>query len=388
MSTLTSRERVLMAINHEEPDRVPFIFGVDLTTGIMRRAYRELKNLLGVEAEEQYMYGSWRELGAARVDEEVLRALGADGRGVWDRKPRRVEIRNEQRAPGEPYLDAFGIGHVETGPEETFPAIYPLTDSTIEALDSFAWPNMNDMTRFTEVRERAASLAADGEYAVFAAPWLISPFERAFQLQGMDTFLFNMAANPDFAGALLGKLTSLYKQHLGNFLGELDGNADVIILADDLGTQESLLISPTMYRAMLKPHHADLIGFIKERSDLKVFFHSDGDIFDVIDDLVEIGVDILNPIQTSAGRMANLSELKQRYGKNLAFCGAVDTHHVLPDGTPEEVRQEVRRVIEALGPGGGYMVASVHSVMNHVPAQNVVAMAQAVKEYGQYPLGA
>jgi uroporphyrinogen decarboxylase len=386
MAELTSRERVLMTVNHEEPDRVPFIFGVDLTTGIMRGAYRDLKKLLGVEAEEQYMYGTWQELGAARVDEAVLRQLGSDGRGVWDRKPRPVEERNLQRKPGEPYVDDFNIGHIETGPGDTFPGIYPLTESTIETLDSFAWPDMNDMTRFSEVRDRAARLSEEGEYAVFASPWLISPFERALQLQGMDTFLLNMALKPDFAQAVLKKLTDLYKQHLINFLGELDGNADIIILADDLGTQESLLISPEMYREMLKPLHADLIELIKDQADIKVFFHSDGDIFDLIDDLVEIGIDILNPIQTSAGRMSNLPELKKRYGKNVAFCGAVDTHHVLPDGTPEEVQAEVRRVIHTLGPGGGYLVASVHSVMNGVPAENVLAMAQAVAEYGRYPL--
>jgi uroporphyrinogen decarboxylase len=141
-----------------------------------------------------------------------------------------------------------------------------------------------------------------------------------------------------------------------------------------------------MYREMLKPFHADLITFIKSHSKAKVFFHTDGDVFDLVDDFIEIGVDILNPIQTSAGKMANLAELKKRYGKNIVFCGAIDTHRILPHGTPQEVRQEVKRVIELLAPGGGYMVASVHTIMNDVPPENILAMVDAVEEFGHYPI--
>jgi len=133
---------------------------------------------------------------------------------------------------------------------------------------------------------------------------------------------------------------------------------------------------------------ADLIAFTKERTDAKVFFHTDGDVFDLIEDLIEIGVDILNPIQTSAGRMSDLDRLKSRYGNRIVFCGAIDTHHILPKGSPEEVQQEVRRVIQALGPGGGYMLASVHTIMNDVPAENVLAMCDAVEKFGVYPMKA
>lgn len=137
---------------------------------------------------------------------------------------------------------------------------------------------------------------------------------------------------------------------------------------------------------MLKPLHAELIQTIREHTKAKVFFHTDGDVFDLIDDFIEIGVDILNPIQTSAGKMSDLEGLKQRYGKSLVFCGAIDTQHVLPHGSPDEVRQEVHRVINLLGEDGGYMVASVHTIMNEVPAENVLAMVDAVEEFGAYPL--
>ncbi|HJL70832.1 MAG TPA: uroporphyrinogen decarboxylase family protein, partial [Anaerolineales bacterium] len=146
------------------------------------------------------------------------------------------------------------------------------------------------------------------------------------------------------------------------------------------------MVSPKMYREILKPIHADLISFIKERTKAKVFFHTDGDVVPIIDDFIEIGVDILNPIQTSAGKMSDLPALKKRFGRNIVFCGGIDTHQVLPHGTTEEVRQEVRRVMEILGPGGGLMIASVHTIMDDVPPENVLAMVDAVEEYGHYPL--
>jgi uroporphyrinogen decarboxylase len=178
---------------------------------------------------------------------------------------------------------------------------------------------------------------------------------------------------------------------MGHFLAALGSNVDIIKIGDDLGTQESLLLSPAMYRRILKPIQADdirFIRFIRERTSARVFFHTDGDVFPLIDDFVEMGIDILNPIQTSAGTMSNLEELKARWGDRLTFCGAIDTQRILPTGTPDEVRAEVRRVIEILGPGGRYMVSSVHTVMNDVPAANVLAMVDAALEFGTYPISA
>jgi len=170
------------------------------------------------------------------------------------------------------------------------------------------------------------------------------------------------------------------------FLAELGDNVDIIKIGDDLGTQESLLMSPKMYREILKPIHADYIDFIKQRTKAKILFHTDGDVVPLIPDFIEMGIDILNPIQTSAGKMSDLASLKKEFGKNMIFCGGIDTHRVLPGGTQDEVRQEVKRVIEVLGEGGGYMVASVHTIMNDVPPENVLAMVDAVEEFGRYPL--
>jgi uroporphyrinogen decarboxylase len=205
-------------------------------------------------------------------------------------------------------------------------------------------------------------------------------------MQGMDRFLLNLALRPDYAEALLWKNLSYCKILMGHFLEELGENVDMIKIGDDLGTQDSLLMSPEMYRRILKPIHAEFITFIKERTRAKVFFHTDGDVLPLIDDFIEIGVEVLNPIQTSAGRMADLGELKKRWGGKIIFCGGIDTHRILPHGTPQEVRQEVRRVISLLAPGGGYMAAAVHTIMDDVPPENILAMVDAVLEFGKYPL--
>jgi uroporphyrinogen decarboxylase len=307
---------------------------------------------------------------------------------VLDRFPKEVQERNRTRDPHAPCIDDWGIGQTEIEPGVWFPGYHPLADATtIEELENYPdWPKMDDPYRVAQAAEDAKRLAQQNEYAILATPWLMFPFERAFGLQGMDKFLMNMAMYPDFAEAMLKKNLEFCIQHMGHFLDAVGDNIDMIKIGDDLGSQDRLMISPRMYRKLLKPIHAELIRFIKSKTKAKVFFHTDGDVFDLIGDFIEIGVDVLNPIQTSAGKMADLEGLKREYGKDLVFCGAVDTQHILPHGTPEEVRQEMKRVIDILGRDGGYMVASVHTIMNEVPAENILAMVDATLEFGTYPL--
>jgi uroporphyrinogen decarboxylase len=370
---------VLCALQHEEPDRVPIVLGASNATGMRMGAYRRLREHLGLEREDRYLY-DWPELGTASIDEEVLLRLGSDVRGVLDAHPDELLTRNRQREPGTPFFDAWGIGQVEIRPGEWLPGIHPLADAkSIADIDGYAgWPDPSDHSRVSQVREQAEALTRDGTFAILATPWLLFPLERAFALQGMDRFLLNLASNPDFAEALLHKIAEVCKALMAPFLLELGEHVDMIKIGDDLGTQTSLLMSPEMYRRLVKPIHADYIEFIKQRTRAKVFFHTDGDVFDLVEDFIQIGVDILHPIQTSAGKMSDLRALKSTYGEEVVFCGAIDTHRILPHGSPDEVTEEVRRVIEFLGPGGGYMLAAVHTIMDEVPPENILAMVDAV----------
>ena len=384
--TMTSRERVQAVLNYEVPDRVPIILGVSNATGIKIKPYRGLLKLLNIQAEEKYIY-DWPELGTALPDERVMQRLHSDVRGILDRFPLEVYQRNQSRPPHTPFIDDWGGGQMEIAPEEWFPGIAPIPDATtVDVLEKYPWPNMDDPYRVAHVRAQAQALHEQNQYAIMATPWLMFPFERGFEMQGMEKFLMNLAVEPDFAQELLNKNNQLCMRLMGHFLDECGDMIDIIKIGDDLGTQESLMISPRMYRRMLKPLHAEMIAMIKQKTKAKVFFHTDGDVFDLIEDFIEIGVDVLNPIQTSAGKMSNLDELKKRYDKRIVFCGAIDTQKVLPYGKPEDVRQEVKRVINLLGQGGGYMLATVHTVMNEVPAENILAMVDAVEEFGSYPL--
>ena len=382
---MTPRQRVRAVLDGELPDRVPIVIGASNATGIKMEAYRGVKRLAGIDEPDRRLY-DWPELGTALPGEATLERLHADVRGVHDRFPRAVYEHNGARPAHAEYIDDWGSGAVEIRPGEWYPGVHPLAGATtVEEIDAYpGWPDMDDPYRVAHIREQAAALAGDDRYAIMATPWLLFPLERAFAMQGMDTFLMNLAAYPEFSVALLRRHQELCKRLRAHVLDALGPDVDIVKIGDDLGSQERLLMSPGMYRELLRPIHAELVRFIKERTAAKVFFHTDGDVFDLVPDLIEIGVDILHPIQTSAGRMSDLARLKAEYGGAIVFCGAVDTHRVLPHGTLDEVREEVGRVIRILGKGGGYLLGSVHTIMNDVPPENILAMVDAAVEYGRY----
>jgi uroporphyrinogen decarboxylase len=173
---------------------------------------------------------------------------------------------------------------------------------------------------------------------------------------------------------------------LEKYLDAVGPYIDLITFSDDLGSQRAPLISPRMYRRMIKPYQAEVIAAIKKRSKAKVFFHSCGNVYPFIGDLIEIGVDVLNPVQVSAGEMGDTGRLKREFGDKITFCGAIDTRWVLPHGTPDDVRGEVRRRIRDLAPGGGYILAAVHCIQPDVPPENVLAMFDEARVAGKYPL--
>jgi len=232
--TLTPRERVQMTLNHEQPDRIPIILGTSNTTSMKIRPYLGLKKMLGTESETRYIY-NWPELGTVLPDEAILRRLHSDARGVLDLLPESVYERNRSRAPHSPFFDDWGGGQVEIQEGVWFPGVHPMMEAkTLDALENYPWPDMDDPTRVAHVRAEARKLREETDYAVIGTPWLLFPFERAHELQRLDKFLVNMKRHPEFAQALLNKIASLCKTLMGHFLDEAGEYLDMIKIGDDL----------------------------------------------------------------------------------------------------------------------------------------------------------
>lgn len=377
---LTSRERVLCALNHEEPDRVPIFFGTCSPTTMLGEAYEKFKAYLGLQHEPRLLSKTFQ---YAQLDEDVLERFGSDAR-LLNPRPGPAVLRREvsdtcliddwgitwERKPGSLYYDVTRS---------------PLRDVSIDDLETYPWPDLAHPSRFAGLAEEARALREHTPYAVKALGYL-TVFEHIELLRGMDVWMTDLAINQEFAHALLRKLTDLMVAGIVKYLEQVGPYIDLMTFSDDLGSQRAPLISPKMYRKMIKPYQAEVIAAIKSHSKAKVFFHSCGNVYPLIGDLIEIGVDVLNPVQVSAGEMGDTARLKREFGDKLTFCGAIDTQWVLPHGTPEDVRAEVRRRIRDLAPGGGYILSTVHCIQPDVPPENVVAMLDEAMLAGKYPL--
>jgi uroporphyrinogen decarboxylase len=377
---MTPRERVLTALNHEEPDRVPLFIGTSGATTVLGPGYENLKKHLGITAGptrwlSKPMQYTW-------FDEEVFVRLGSDGRPVVAGPAKGTlcrEISDDcvvddwgitwRRAPGVCYFEA-----VEA----------PLRTATIDDLDRYPWLDLASPSRFVGMADRAKAVQNSGYASVVMAG--VNLFEQAYLMRGLDAILMDIAADPEFFTALIEKIKAVVLPCLHAMLKEVGPYTDVLITGDDLGMTGGTMMSPQSYRRLLKPHHADFFGTIKEYISGKVFCHSCGNVYKLLGDLADVGVDLLNPVQVSAGEMGDTARLKREFGNRLSFCGAIDTRHVLPRGTPDDIRAEVRRRIRDLAPGGGYIVASVHCIQPDVPPENVVAMCEETVAAGRYPL--
>jgi len=376
---LSSRERVLCALAHEEPDRVPIFFGASGATTMLAAAYDRLKKHLGIQGETKVF---WRALQYALLDEEVMLRFGSDGR-ILVPGPAPSSLEREE-ADGA-FVDGLGIRWRRAAGNHYYEIVEPpLRNALSDDLPRYPWPDLSHPDRFAGLADRARAIRASG-YAVVALSG-VTPFETCYMLRGVESWLMDLAADPEFANSLLRTVTALQKGAVIRLLEAAGEYIDVLVTGDDLGSQDAPLISPPMYRSVVKPYHAELMAAIKSRTKAKVFYHSDGNIYPLIGDLIEIGVDLLNPVQVSSAEMGDTARLKREFGDRLSFCGAIDTGEVLPRGSVQEVRREVRRRIKDLAPRGGYVLAAVHCIQPDVPPENVCAMFEEALSAGRYPL--
>jgi uroporphyrinogen decarboxylase len=378
---LTSRERVLYALNHQEPDRVPIMFGGSGATSMLAPAYERLKGHLGTLRDRETQVSS-RTFQYTLLDEEVMVRFGSDFRPLL---PGPAHSTLARQVSDDTIIDEWGTTwQRRPGVQYYEMTNWPLRNATLDDLERYPWPNLAHPSRFEGLKARA-KVIRDAGYASIVLSGL-SSYEYCHQLLGLDVWLTKLAAEPDFAHALMRKVTDLACAMVAKLMEEAGEFIDFVVMADDLGSQNAPLMSPRMYRRMIKPYQAEILAAIKRRHNARVFYHSCGSIYPLINDLIEIGVDLLNPVQVSAKNMGDTARLKSEFGHRLSFCGAIDTQHVLPHGTPDDVRSEVRRRIQDLGPGGGYVLAAVHAIQPDVPPENVCAMLDEAKKVGCYPL--
>lgn len=380
---MTSRARVLASLSHQEPDRVPIALGQATGDGITLVAYRRLLAHLGMDPGMAQLKDTRAQ--TARVDEAVLRRFRVDSRGIglgapdgW--KDTWLDDRTVQ--------DEWGVVRTRPADSHYFDLCRSpfAEDPTRSAIDSYPWPDPLNPGRYRGLREKARRLHRETDYAV-VLDVNCAFFLRCCELRGWENFYTDLVADVPFAEALMDRYLELRLAMAERALEEVGDDVDVVMVtSDDLGMTQGTLISPSLYRALIKPRQQRTFDAIRARTDAFLYYHTDGAIYSLLPDLVEIGVQVLNPVEVRAVGMEDTATLKREFGDALAFWGAIDTHHVLPQGTVAEVREEVRRRILDLGPGGGYVVGPVHNIQPDVPPANVVAMYDAAYELGRYPL--
>jgi uroporphyrinogen decarboxylase len=382
MAEMTPRERVWAALNHQEPDRVPLDIGGGASTSIVVEGYEKLKQRWGVPGETRILSKIFR---VARLDESVMQRLGSDCRPLGIKPP--ANWTPPSAEPGT-FIDMWGItwrqAFYGNGNYYWELARSPLAEASSEDLESYPWPDLDDPGFTASLAEDVKALHEDTGYAIMADGGFKSFWELGYMLRGFEQSLMDLALNPEFISALMSKLLEINKKMTGRFLDIAGAYIHVFRTGDDLATQRGPLMSPQAFRRLIKPYYKEYFDFVRSKTDAKIFFHSCGNAVELIDELVEVGVEILNPVQVSA--MGDTAELKARFGDRITFWGAIDTQRVLPNGTVEEVEAEVRQRIHDLAPGGGYVVGPVHNIQPDVPPENIVAMAEATRKYGTYPL--
>ena len=375
---MNSRERLFTALKHQEPDRIPIDLG-GLPSGIEVEAYDNLKKLIGFQGETKTFVRDH-----AEIDESVLERFGVDTRYIRIKPPRgytRTLDKNNS------YADIWGTRWAKPPSSLYWDMVdYPIKEPTMEALRNYSWPDPDDPGLVEGLRERAKKLYETTGYALVVDLTGFGVFEQGWALRGMENFFMDFAADQRFAEALMQRVADYKISLWGHILDAVGEYVQVVMEADDMGTQQGPMVSPEAYRRLIKPAQKRVWQFIKSRTHAFLFLHSCGSVREFIPDFIEMGLDILNPVQVAAKDMDPVA-LKREFGKDLTFWGGgCDTQHVLPFGTPDDVEKEVRRRVSELAQGGGFVFNQVHNIQPHVPPENILRMFETALRYGTYPI--
>ncbi|MGB9688816.1 uroporphyrinogen decarboxylase family protein [Thermogutta sp.] len=383
--TMLPRERVLAALNHQEPDRVPLDLGGN-QTGIHRLAYEALVKHLGWEEKIEIMDAVQQ---LARPSEQVLQRFRIDTRYIFAKPSENWKggiteaVRDGKRWYD--LVDEFGVRWSMPAEDGLYMDItyHPLAEATLRDLEDYPFPRGDDPSRFVGLREEARRLREETPYAVVSGISGVV-YEICWYMRGLERWFMDMIEQPEFCEALLDRTLQFWLDWFRVFLQEVGDLVDVIMIGDDLTGQNGPLFNPEFYRRVVKPRQKKLVQYIRARTRAKIWYHTCGACSVYIPDLIDNGIDILNPVQISARDM-DPRTLKAQWGDRLVFWGgAIDAQHVLPYATPQEIREHVRRNLETWKPGGGYVFNNVHNIQAGVPPENIVALYDAAYEYGFY----
>ena len=396
---MTHRERILSALAHREPDRVPVDLGGTESTGITGIAYHRLKRHLGIDDGSVRIFDLMQQI--AKVEPSVLRQTGADAVPLliepkgWKRStlpdgtPCEIpqKVRTETLSNGDTVIRAGDGTALMRRPEGGyyFDSVYHPFESAKEekeieddasVFETTDLPFWND-EGFSDTADRAKKLYVETEYAVVGNLW-VHLLAAGQDLRGYENFMVDLVINKKLAHRLLERQLEAYLPRIESYIDAVGEYIDIIQVNDDLGTQDGPMLSPSLYREMIKPYHKMLWGFIKKASNKPLLLHSCGSVYDLIPDIIECGIDALNPVQVSARNMET-ARLKREFGADLTFWGGgCDTQEVLPHGTPQEVRDEVERRVADLAAGGGFVFCQVHNIQPDVTPENIMAMYDAL----------
>jgi len=375
MPKMTPRQRVLTALAHKEPDRLPMDF-MGTASCLVDAAYYALRDRMGLQGDGRIFR---RGENTRFYDNRILERLGVDFRRVWLREPAnwKPPVTDDGTI-----VDEWGLRRQRIGDLLSY-INAPLAGATASDLKRYPWPDTWDPGRVEGLAEEARQLHEAGQYAIVARAPSLGIFDLAQRLRGMQQFLMDLLIDKPFALALIHKLKEVQMGFYEAFLAAVGPYVDVVETGDDYGAQNGPLISPATFREMIAPARRELNQWIKSKApSAKIFLHSDGAIFKLIPTFIEIGVDILNPVEPDVP--GNSPEaLKSTFGSELVFHGHLDSKRALR-GSFDDVRTEVRRLFDGMGPGGGFIMAPTNHVQVDVPPDNIVELYRYAQEYGHY----
>ena len=383
---MTSRKRLLTTLQHKEPDRIPLDLASTQVTGISIKAYQNLRTFLGLPKTEPNVCDAIQQI--CFPHDDIMHKFGVDTRGLWPITNHNYDFHDQDDGEYLSHVDEWGFGYRFNKAEGLWYDLYlhPMAGNILssELIENHTWPKGGDPLRIEGLRQQALAFREAG-YAVVLKSVCAGLLEMAIRLRGMEDCLVDLLIDEQNAGRLLDEILKVKLEYWETALGELGDVVDVIAEGDDFGTQTSQLISVDTFRKMIKPRQTELISFMKNKApNAFIFFHSCGNIRDLLPEFIEMGIDIINPVHITATDMES-KQLKKDFGNDIVFWGGgIDTQEILPKGSPQQVREEVRRNIDTLAPGGGFVFNTIHNIQADVPPENIVAMYDALNEFGFY----